>query len=79
MNSSISDSIKEELHSNPIFEVILNNFDFPILDGIEKNLDLTYESNEYMGYYKKDFYFDLVPKKNNIRNKWTFKANFCIK
>lgn len=76
MNSSICSSIKEELHNNPIFKVILDNFSLPILDNVETNLDLAYESNEYMGYYKKDFYFDLVPRENNNHTNGILKLTF---
>ena len=62
MNSSISNSILEELHTNPIFKVILDDFSFPRIDSIDTDVNLAYESNEYMGYYKKDFYFDLIPR-----------------
>ena len=76
MNSSISGSIKEELHSNPIFKVILDNFSLPALDCVENNLDLAYESNEYMGYYKKDFYFDLIPRESNNHTNGILKLTF---
>ncbi len=76
MNFSISNPIKEELHNNPIFKVIFDDFDFPLLDGIEKNLDLAYESNEYMGYYKKDFYFDLIPRNENTTTNGLLKLSF---
>ena len=73
MNSSISNSILEELHTNPIFKVILDDFSFPKIDSIDTDINLAYESNEYMGYYKKDFYFDLIPRNISNPKKCIFK------
>lgn len=76
MSHSLKNSIQEELKQNLVFKDILEKFDLPNLDDLEEDLDLIYKSNEYMGYYKKELYFDLISKKENLSSKGTLKITF---
>lgn len=72
--------IQKELESNLIFKEIFNKFEIPKLTELDKELDkeldLVYKSNEYMGYYKKEIYFDLIPKIENLECVATLKLTF---
>ena len=76
MIKSLVKNIEDELESNITFKKVFNNFKIPKLDILEKNLDLIYKSNEYMGYYRKELYFDLVPQKPEISARGTLKLTF---
>lgn len=74
--SEIKQIIEKELETNQVFKEIQSKFEFPKLDELQGDLDLVYKSNEYMGYYKKEMYFDLVPKKETNHSKGTLKITF---
>jgi len=73
---TIKKTIETELQRNEVFKDILDKFDIPQLDELQGELDLIYKSNEYMGYYKKEMYFDLLPKKEELHSKGTLKITF---
>ncbi len=76
MNHSLGKIIKIELERNVVFKEILEKFEVPELDEIEEEMDLVYKSNEYMGYYKKELYFDLINKKQYTSSRGTLKVTF---
>lgn len=76
MKTSIEKSIATELSNNSLFNEMFNKFEFPNLDGLSENLDLVYKSNEYMGYYKKDIFFDLHLKDKTSNCTGTMKLSF---
>lgn len=76
MNQSIREIIEKELKENLIFKEIFHKFKIPNLTELKDELDLAYESNEYMGYYKKDLYFDLVPEMQEIKSHGILKLTF---
>ncbi|MCI8470014.1 MAG: hypothetical protein HFJ35_00625 [Clostridia bacterium] len=76
MKHLLKNTIQSELGKNLVFKDILNKFELPQMDELKEDLDLVYKSNEYMGYYKKEMYFDLIPKKGNLNSKGTLKITF---
>ena len=76
MRQLVENTIENELKQNKVFDVIFKDFEIPKLQGIENDLKLSYESNEYMGYYKKDLYFDLTPKIENNKISGVLKLTF---
>lgn len=76
MNQLVENIIEEELKQNKTFDDVFKYFEVPKLDGIKNNLDLTYEANEYMGYYKKDLYYELKPKIEGDKIRGTLKISF---
>lgn len=76
MKYSLKESIQNELENNHVFKEVLDKFDVPKLEELQNDLDLVYKSNEYMGYYKKELYFDLLPKEEKIHSKGTLKIAF---
>lgn len=76
MNNSLKETIQNELKENLVFKEIFDKFELPKLNDLEEDLDLIYKSNEYMGYYKKELYFDLISKKENLNTNGTLKLTF---
>lgn len=76
MKNSLESIIKNELENNLIFEKIFNKFEIPKFEGLEQQLDLIYKSNEYMGFYKKEIYFDLIPKNKILGSMGTLVLTF---
>ncbi len=76
MKYSLKERIQNELENNNVFKEVLNKFDIPKLEELPNDLDLIYKSNEYMGYYKKELYFDLIPKEEKVNSKGTLKIAF---
>lgn len=76
MENSLENIIENELEKNSIFKTIFDKFRIPNLGCLDKTLSLTYKSNEYMGYYKKDLYFDLEPNCSNLKCTGTLKLTF---
>ena len=73
MVNSLVTNIENELENNVVFKKVFKNFKIPKLDMLEKNTDLVYKSNEYMGYYKKEVYFDLIPQEKISSVRGTLK------
>lgn len=76
MENSLKTTIEKELEKNITFREIFDKFEIPKLEGLEKGLDLIYKSNEYMGYYKKEIYFDLVARSESVKSRGTLKITF---
>ncbi len=76
MESSLKNTIEKELEKNTTFKEIFDKFEIPKLEGLEEELDLIYKSNEYMGYYKKEIYFDLVARNEKAKSRGTLKITF---
>lgn len=76
MENSLKKIIENELERNVVFKEILEKFKIPELAELEGDLDLVYKSNEYMGYYKKEIYFDLITKQEAVNSRGTLKVTF---
>ncbi len=76
MNSLLGDLIEKELEDNAIFKEIFNRFEIPKLANLDIEQNLVYKSNEYMGYYKKEIYYDLKSKNTEISDNGTLKLTF---
>lgn len=76
MKYPIKEIIESELEKNVVFQEIREKFEIPELLELEGDLDLIYKSNEYMGYYKKEMYFDLLTKKEVSNYRGTLKVTF---
>ncbi|MCI8760113.1 MAG: hypothetical protein HFJ34_03175 [Clostridia bacterium] len=75
MEYSLKNTIENELKKNAVFKEILEKFEIPKLEELQNDLDLVYKSNEYMGYYKKEMFFDLKAKKEES-SRGTLKITF---
>lgn len=76
MDNVLKKTISAELKRNLVFKDIFDKFEFPDLTQLDGNLELIYKSNEYMGYYKKEIYFDLIPKVEMTSSSGTLKITF---
>ncbi len=76
MKGLVKGIIEKELEENVVFGEIREKFEIPELVELEGDLDLIYKSNEYMGYYKKEMYFDLATKKEASNYRGTLKVTF---
>lgn len=76
MKYPIKETIESELEKNVVFQEIREKFEMPELIELEGDLDLIYKSNEYMGYYKKEMYFDMDTKNEVSNYRGTLKVTF---
>ena len=76
MSKIVETIIEDELKQNKTFNEIFKNFEMPNIEGIGENLNLTYEADEYMGYYKKDLYYELKPKTEGSKMRGLLKLSF---
>lgn len=76
MKYPIKEIIESELEKNVVFQEIREKFEMPELVELEGDLDLIYKSNEYMGYYKKEMYFDMATKNEVSNYRGTLKVTF---
>lgn len=76
MKYPIKETIESELEKNVVFQEIREKFEMPELIELEGDLDLIYKSNEYMGYYKKEMYFDMATKNEVSNYRGTLKVTF---
>lgn len=76
MDNVLKKTISAELKRNLVFKDIFDKYEFPDLTELDGNLELIYKSNEYMGYYKKEIYFDLIPKVEMTSSTGTLKITF---
>ncbi len=72
----LESTITNEFKKNETFDSIFSKFEIPELNGITGELELIYKSNEYMGYYKKELYFNLEPKTKIENCMGTLKLTF---
>lgn len=55
---------------------IFNKFEIPELGNIDVEQNLVYKTNEYIGYYRKEIYYDLKSKDIEIHHNGTLKLTF---
>lgn len=76
MKNIIKQKIENELKRNATFNNIFNKFKFPEINITDDMLNLVYKSNEYMGFYKKELYLDLIPREQISEYRGTLKITF---